>query len=231
MNIWNWFVETTAGWSTLGVVFRLLSALIVGLTVGIDREMKRRGAGIKTHVLVCLGAALVMITSQYLMENFDGSTDISRMGAQVISGFGFLGVGTIIVTGRNQVRGLTTAASLWVCACVGLAAGAGYIVGVLITLALLIFTLRILGKLDVVVHRHAKVFDLYLEFIDNKGLTQFVEKMREERHKISMLQIGKGDVNEGPNAVVSLEIQDHAKRATLLDDIRCLEYVRFVEEL
>jgi len=228
MNIWNWFVETTAGWSTLGVVFRLLSALIVGLTVGIDREMKRRGAGIKTHVLVCLGAALVMITSQYLMENFDGST---RMGAQVISGVGFLGVGTIIVTGRNQVRGLTTAASLWVCACVGLAAGAGYIVGVLITLALLIFTLRILGKLDVVVHRHAKVFDLYLEFIDNKGLTQFVEKMREERHKISMLQIGKGDVNEGPNAVVSLEIQDHAKRATLLDDIRCLEYVRFVEEL
>lgn len=231
MNIWNWFVETTAGWSTLGVVFRLLSALIVGLTVGIDREMKRRGAGIKTHVLVCLGAALVMITSQYLMENFDGSTDISRMDAQVISGVGFLGVGTIIVTGRNQVRGLTTAASLWVCACVGLAAGAGYIVGVLITLALLIFTLRILGKLDVVVHRHAKVFDLYLEFIDNKGLTQFVEKMREERHKISMLQIGKGDVNEGPNAVVSLEIQDHAKRATLLDDIRCLEYVRFVEEL
>ena len=95
MNIWNWFVETTAGWSTLGVVFRLLSALIVGLTVGIDREMKRRGAGIKTHVLVCLGAALVMITSQYLMENFDGSTDISRMGAQVISGVGFLGVGTI----------------------------------------------------------------------------------------------------------------------------------------
>lgn len=153
------------------------------------------------------------------------------MGAQVISGVGFLGVGTIIVTGRNQVRGLTTAASLWVCACVGLAAGAGYIEGVLITLALLIFTLRILGKLDVVVHRHAKVFDLYLEFIDNKGLTQFVEKMREERHKISMLQIGKGDVNEGPNAVVSLEIQDHAKRATLLDDIRCLEYVRFVEEL
>lgn len=102
LNVWNWFVDTTAGWSTLGVAFRLLSALIVGLTVGIDREMKRRGADIKTHVSVCLGAALVMITSQYLMENFDGSTDISRMGAQVISGGGFLGVGTIIVTGCNQ---------------------------------------------------------------------------------------------------------------------------------
>ncbi len=231
MVVWNWIVDTTAGWSTLGVAMRLFLALIVGLVVGIDRELKRRGAGIKTHVLVCVGAAAVMITSEYLMVKFGGDLDISRMGAQVISGVGFLGVGTIIVTGRNQVRGLTTAASLWVCACVGLAAGVGYVEGVLIALILLIFTLRILGKLDVVVHRHAKVFDLYLEFTDNKGLTKFVEKMREEQNKITVLQIGKGDVGEGPNAVVSLEIKDHSKRPGLIDDLRCLEYIRFVEEL
>lgn len=231
MVVWNWIVDTTAGWSTLGVAMRLFLALIVGLVVGIDRELKRRGAGIKTHVLVCVGAAAVMITSEYLMVKFGGDLDISRMGAQVISGVGFLGVGTIIVTGRNQVRGLTTAASLWVCACVGLAAGVGYVEGVLIALILLIFTLRILGKLDVVVHRHAKVFDLYLEFTDNKGLTKFVEKMREEQNKITVLQIGKGDVCEGPNAVVSLEIKDHSKRPGLIDDLRCLEYIRFVEEL
>lgn len=231
MVVWNWIVDTTAGWSTLGVAMRFFLALIVGLVVGIDRELKRRGAGIKTHVLVCVGAAAVMITSEYLMVKFGGDLDISRMGAQVISGVGFLGVGTIIVTGRNQVRGLTTAASLWVCACVGLAAGVGYVEGVLIALILLIFTLRILGKLDVVVHRHAKVFDLYLEFTDNKGLTKFVEKMREEQNKITVLQIGKGDVGEGPNAVVSLEIKDHSKRPGLIDDLRCLEYIRFVEEL
>lgn len=231
MVVWNWIVDTTAGWSTLGVAMRLFLALIVGLVVGIDRELKRRGAGIKTHVLVCVGAAAVMITSEYLMVKFGGDLDISRMGAQVISGVGFLGVGTIIVTGRNQVRGLTTAASLWVCACVGLAAGVGYVEGVLIALILLIFTLRILGKLDVVVHRHAKVFDLYLEFTDNKGLTKFVEKMREEQNKITVLQIGKGDVGEGPNAVVSLEIKDHSKRPGLIDDLRCLEFIRFVEEL
>lgn len=231
MVVWNWIVDTTAGWSTLGVAMRLFLALIVGLVVGIDRELKRRGAGIKTHVLVCVGAAAVMITSEYLMVKFGGDLDISRMGAQVISGVGFLGVGTIIVTGRNQVRGLTTAASLWVCACVGLAAGVGYVEGVLIALILLIFTLRILGKLDVVVRRHAKVFDLYLEFTDNKGLTKFVEKMREEQNKITVLQIGKGDVGEGPNAVVSLEIKDHSKRPGLIDDLRCLEYIRFVEEL
>ena len=104
MVVWNWIVDTTAGWSTLGVAMRLFLALIVGLVVGIDRELKRRGAGIKTHVLVCVGAAAVMITSEYLMVKFGGDLDISRMGAQVISGVGFLGVGTIIVTGRNQVR-------------------------------------------------------------------------------------------------------------------------------
>ena len=108
MAVWNWIVDTAAGWSTLGVTLRLLLALIVGLVVGIDRELKRRGAGIKTHVLVCLGAAAVMITSEYLFVKFGGDLDLSRMGAQVISGVGFLGVGTIIVTGRNQVRGLTT---------------------------------------------------------------------------------------------------------------------------
>lgn len=231
MFIWNWIIDTAASWSTLGVTVRLLFSLLVGLVVGIDREMKRRGAGIKTHVLVCLGASVVMITSQYLMVQFEGDLDISRMGAQVISGVGFLGVGTIIVTGRNQVRGLTTAASLWVCACVGLAAGVGYIEGVVIALLLLIFTLRILGKLDAVVHRHAKVFDLYLEFTNNKGLTEFIERMREEKHKISVLQIGKGDVDEGPNAVVSLEIKDYSKRASLIDDLRCMESIKFVEEL
>ena len=99
LDAWNWLVETTASWSALGILIRLLLALSVGLVIGIDREMKRRVAGIKTHILVCLGAALVMVTSQYMMMNFENSGDPARLGAQVISGVGFLGVGTIIVTG------------------------------------------------------------------------------------------------------------------------------------
>ena len=125
INAWNFLMDSAAEFDLLGVTIRLLFALIVGLVIGIDREMKRRVAGIKTHILVCLGAAMVMITSQYMMVNFGDVADPARMGAQVVSGVGFLGVGTIIVTGRNQVRGLTTAASIWVCACVGLAAGIG----------------------------------------------------------------------------------------------------------
>ena len=126
MVVWNWLVETTREWSMLSMFLRLTIALIVGTIIGIDREMKRRSAGIKTHVLVCLGAAIVMMTSQYMMQLYGTeAADLSRMGAQVISGVGFLGVGTIVVTGKNQIRGLTTAAGLWTCACVGLAAGIG----------------------------------------------------------------------------------------------------------
>ncbi len=113
INAWNWLLDAASSWNLLAITIRLLFALFVGLIIGIDRERKRRVAGIKTHILVCLGSALVMITSQYMMLTFgEVAADVSRMGAQVISGVGFLGVGTIIVTGRNQVKGLTTAASI-----------------------------------------------------------------------------------------------------------------------
>ena len=96
----------------LSVTIRLLLALLSGTLIGIDRGMKRRGAGIKTHVLVCLGATLVMMTGQNIVDCFGTRQEVARLGAQVISGVGFLGVGTIIVTGRNQVRGLTRALGL-----------------------------------------------------------------------------------------------------------------------
>lgn len=111
-----------------------LFSLVAGTLIGLDRSMKRRGAGIKTHVLVCLGSALVMMTGQFIQLNYEGTMDVARMGAQVISGVGFLGVGTIIVTGHNQVKGLTTAAGLWACACIGLAIGIGFVDGALLAL-------------------------------------------------------------------------------------------------
>ena len=98
--MWKWLVVTAREWSLLSMVLRMSAAMIVGLAVGIDRGLKRRGAGIKTHVLVCLGAAVVMMTGQYMSVHFPSESDLGRLGAQVISGVGFLGVGTIIVTGK-----------------------------------------------------------------------------------------------------------------------------------
>ena len=232
INAWNWLLDAASAWNMLAITIRLLFALTVGLIVGIDRERKRRVAGIKTHILVCLGSALVMITSQYMMLEFGEVADISRMGAQVISGVGFLGVGTIIVTGRNQVRGLTTAASIWVCACVGLAAGIGFIEGVVIVLLLLVLTLKVLGKLDTIVRKGAKEVDLYIEFFDNKGLLTFCDKIKADGHKIVKMQIGKCESeNDFPNALFSIRTKDRNHVEKFAVELRRLKYVKSVEEL
>ena len=232
VEAWNWLLNAASSWSLLAVSIRLFFALIVGLIIGIDRERKRRVAGIKTHILVCLGSALVMITSQYMMVEFGDMADISRMGAQVISGVGFLGVGTIIVTGRNQVKGLTTAASMWGCACVGLAAGIGFIEGVIITLFLLVLTLKVLGKLDTVVRKSGREVDLYIEFVDNKSLLSFCDKIKADGHKIVKMQIGKCEnENDYPNALFSIRTKDRDHIATLPVELRRLKYVKSVEEL
>ena len=104
---------------------RLLLAVLVGGILGIERGRKNRPAGLRTYMLVCLGATTVMMTNQYVTQCM-GTGDPVRMGAQVISGIGFLGAGSIMVTGRNQIRGITTAAGLWAAACIGLAIGIGF---------------------------------------------------------------------------------------------------------
>ena len=109
----------------LAVTLRMLSAVICGGLVGIEREFKRRPAGFRTHILICLGASVTILTNLYLYQVMHLYTDISRMGAQAIAGIGFIGAGTIIVTKRKRVKGLTTAAGLWTIAIVGLVCGAG----------------------------------------------------------------------------------------------------------
>lgn len=233
INIWHTFTGVVEGWSTYSVLLRLLFALIVGIIVGIDRGLKRRGAGVKTHVMVCLGSALVMITSEYMTVQFDSKVDMARLGAQVISGVGFLGVGTILVTGKNQIRGLTTAAGIWVCACIGLAAGIGFVEGASITLLLVMGTFCILTKLDMLVQHFSKIFDLYLEFETNKNVSQFLEAMRKQGVKIELIDISREKIPEKiTTAIVSVEVKKRFKgHPDLIDEIREMDFVKYVEEL
>ncbi|MBQ5634049.1 MAG: MgtC/SapB family protein, partial [Clostridia bacterium] len=114
---------------TLTIVVRLFLAVFCGGIIGIERERKRRPAGFRTHILICLGAAMTTLTSQFIVLELKLFTDLARLGAQVIAGIGFIGAGTIIVTKRRQVKGLTTAAGLWTAAIVGLCCGAGFYEG------------------------------------------------------------------------------------------------------
>ena len=107
------------------VVLRLFLAAVLGGIIGLERENKRKSVGFTTHILVCLGASVTTLTSQYLVLNMNYYADITRLGAQVIAGIGFIGTGTIIVSKGQRIKGLTTAAGLWVCAVIGLSTGAG----------------------------------------------------------------------------------------------------------
>ena len=133
----------------LDVLGRLLLALLLGGLIGYERESENRPAGFRTHILVCIGSALVMVTSEFMYRDLtmERPIDLSRMGAQVISGIGFLGAGTIIREGFN-VKGLTTAASLWAVSCVGLAAGIGFVEGAVIATILIYITLIVLKKIE-----------------------------------------------------------------------------------
>ena len=107
----------------------MVLAAFCGSAIGIEREFKRRPAGFRTHILICLGAAMTTLTSQYLSLIMHYYTDMARLGAQVVAGIGFIGAGTIIVTKRQRVKGLTTAAGLWTVAIIGLALGGGFYEG------------------------------------------------------------------------------------------------------
>ena len=107
------------------VVLRILLAIVIGGLIGLERGLKNRPAGLRTYMLVCVGSCLIMLTNQYIYQ-CTGAGDPMRLGAQVVSGIGFLGAGTIVVTRHNQIKGLTTAAGLWASAGVGLALGIGF---------------------------------------------------------------------------------------------------------
>ena len=130
----------------LDTLLRLLLSVAVGGTIGWERGAARRPAGFRTHILVSLGAAVAMITGEMMTERL-GSGDALRIAAQVISGIGFLGAGTIIRVGVN-IKGLTTAASLWATACLGLAAGGGLYAMSLIGLAIVLLTLTIFERME-----------------------------------------------------------------------------------
>jgi len=231
--MWEEFLGYIQGVNVLSVFLRLLFAMLAGTVIGIDRAMKRRGAGIKTHVLVCMGAALVMLTAQYASEVFNASKiDITRMGAQVISGVGFLGVGTIIVTGRNQVRGLTTAAGLWACACIGLAVGIGFWEGALVSLLLVIITFWLLVKLDSYVSHHSKVLDLYVELNTLKHASDFLKEVRNMEVKVENYEINKTKIkNDYVTALITIEMKYGNQREDVLNSLKEINGVMYVEEI
>ena len=184
------FYFSCATWTIPNILIRILASLILGCIIGLDRGAKKRGAGTKTNTIVCLGSTLVMLTAQYMEVTYPGQADMARMAAQVISGVGFLGVGTIIVS-NHQVKGLTTAASLWACACVGLAVGIGFIDGGVIITICILFSLHFLPFVEKIFYRHNKYISLYIELETNKNISTFLDMMHQKKIRIDSMDIIK----------------------------------------
>ena len=213
-------------------IVRLTLAVICGGLIGLERVKKRRPAGFRTYMLVCLGAALTMIISQYLASRGQ-TTDVSRLGAQVINGVGFLGTGTIIVTGKQQIKGLTTAAGLWASACMGLAIGAGFYLGALVGCAAIMLTISVLRMLEDVIMASARNMNIYIEFTETDDIGETIERLKKLNVKIFDIEITKIRSSDGlpPSAIIAIRIPKKAKHSEIMAAVASIAGIQTVEEL
>lgn len=214
----------------LSVVVRLAVAVIVGGLVGLERGLKNRAAGMRTYMVVCLGACMIMLTNQYIYQVF-GTGDPVRMGAQVVSGIGFLGAGTIIVTRRSQIKGLTTAAGLWVAAGVGLALGIGFYEAALIGGAAVFFVMTLLQGLDNKVHRKQKAVEVYFELCEDTSLGDFMRHVRDKNLEVRDVQREPGSEHGAKAYIATLKSEKRLHPDVITEMGREMPGVIFLEEI
>lgn len=213
------------------VTIRLCLAVLLGGIIGYERGSKRRPAGLRTHILVCVGAALAMTTNQYVVEVLKYSADVTRLGAQVISGIGFLGAGTILVTKRQQVKGLTTAAGLWSSACMGLAIGIGFYEGAILGCFFIWGSMTLLHKIDICMRKKSRVLDLYIELISVKGIGILLENLKIEQIEVSNMEAAKIEEMNRVGIFITVKSKKGKKHTEIIRIISEIHVVSFVEEL
>lgn len=170
------FVEFMRSFGLVTVAIRLVLAVLFGGIIGLERGRQRRAAGLRTHILVCLGAALVTTVGFYSTEVLGNvNADPMRVAAQVISGIGFLGVGTILVKGRFQITGLTTAAGLWVTAAIGIALGAGFYEGAIIAFIVTVISIVLLHRIERIINDKHSSFGVYTEISSDKEVRKCID--------------------------------------------------------
>ena len=214
------------------IIFRIFMAMLIGGLLGFERGMKNRPAGMRTYMLVCVGSCLIMMTNQYIYQ-FTGAGDPMRLGAQVVSGIGFLGAGTIVVTRHNQIKGLTTAAGLWASAGVGLALGIGFYEGAITAGVGIFVIMTILQRLDSSVHKKIRVMELYVELSSTVAISAFMQNIRELDLKLESVQFEPDGGFEMNTRAILLTVKagKYTDHATLRDKIRKIEGVVHLEEL
>ena len=226
------------------MMLRVLLATLMGGLIGIDREQKRRPAGFRTYMLVALAAASTQILSQYLDLMLDtqwaeaqaivgNRTDVVRLGAQVVSGVGFIGTGTILLTERQEVKGLTTASCLWASACMGLAIGAGFYECMVVGIVLIILVMKILPLLEDNVLARSRNMNFYVEMDSMENLGTVVNCVKEKDIRIYDVELGKVEQNgeRHVSGLFSVRLPKRGPHTELLAKIATLDGIVAIEEV
>ncbi|MEY8462952.1 MgtC/SapB family protein [Streptococcus merionis] len=223
------------------IAIRSLLAVLVGGFIGLERGGKNQPAGIRTHSLVCLGACVIMMTNLFVSIEFQVG-DPTRMGAQVVNGIGFLGAGTILVTNDNKVRGLTTAAGVWVAAAIGLAIGIGFYRGALISFGFVWGVMTLFQPMKAYIQKRSKVMDLYLVFDSMESYNRVLIYFAENRISISESKVSFGEVSKSKlkyfdvedkqiASYLTIELKDSFEHLKTMEELSLIPGVLYVEEL
>lgn len=188
MDVVMKIMEYLRDFNLVSVAVRLVLAMLLGGTIGLERGKQGRAAGMRTHIFVCLGATLATMIGFYAVKILGTDGDPLRVAAQVISGIGFLGVGTILLKGRFQITGLTTAAGLWCAAAIGVALGAGFYEGAIITFVCSVLTVTIVSYIEHFFNKKYSRFGIYVEIASDKYVRQTVDLL-EKKYKVWDIQV------------------------------------------
>ncbi len=238
------FFDPIRGISMTGLVVKMLLAVVFGGLIGLERGHKHRAAGSRTYMIVCLGAALTMILSQYeswlvtdvwreISDMLGRKVDVSRYAEKVISGIGFLGAGTIILTGRQEIKGLTTAAGLFTSTCMGLAIGSGYYECAILAFFLILFTTVVLEKVSAWVISKARNMYLYIEFEKIEDLGEIINTIKSMDIQIFDVDIQREKQSNGVTVgvVVSARLPKRETHSNVMSRISKFDFVTVVDEI
>lgn len=224
----DWFAD----WNAVSIIVRLLIAALVGFLLGFDRELKNKPAGIRTHILVCLGTALATMSAVYVLNALpDTNMDVTRLGGQMLAGIGFLGAGVIFVSNKSRIEGLTSAAGMWACTCCGMAIGFGFFEGTLVTVILIAITMFLLPLYERNLHRRENQFDLYLEFEQGTSPAGFLRLLHTEDISYSNYHVLQEDNGkDGDIAIISISMDRNADKEGFLARIKALDGLKYLHE-
>ena len=230
-----------AALTNIDIIIRIVLSLIAGSLIGMERGGKSQPAGIRTHSVVCVAACLIMMTNEFVSYKF-GTGDPTRLGAQVVSGVGFLGAGTILIKENKKITGLTTAAGIWGAAGIGLAIGVGFYEGAILTAISIWGIISMFQPLKIYLQKRSKVIELYIVVNSTEAYNRVLVYCAEKSIRVTDSRTAFGEVNHDriqyfdvPEkkiaSFITLELPGRFEHLRLMEELSDIVGVIYIEEI